>query len=156
MNASQRKTRSNSLATRGKQIKSIKSISHPPAEHMSLPVKYAPHLILCLTISILKMRIILFIHIPHSLRCYSTFLGILTPRFPGGSLEKNPPATSGDLGSNPDLGRSPGGGHGNPLHCFCPMDRGAQRAIYSPRGHKSDLVTGFHLPFLLYPFLSPL
>ena len=29
------------------------------------------------------------------------------------------------------LGRSPGGGHGNPLQCFClenPMDRGACRA----------------------------
>ena len=126
---------------------------------MSLPVKYASHLTLCLTVSILKMRIILFIHIPHSLRCYSTSLGILIPRLPAGSVGKNPPATSGNLGSNPDLGRSPGGGHGNPLHRFClenPMDRGAQWAIYSPRGHKSDLVTGFHLPFLLYPFLSPL
>ena len=37
----------------------------------------------------------------------------------------------GDLGSIPGLGRSPGGGHGNPLRYSClenPMDRGAQWA----------------------------
>ena len=34
----------------------------------------------------------------------------------------------GDAGSVPGSGRSPGGGHGNPLQCSClenPMDRGA-------------------------------
>ena len=44
---------------------------------------------------------------------------------------KNLPANAGDIrdmGSNPGSGRSPGGGHGNPLQYFClenPMDRGA-------------------------------
>jgi len=44
---------------------------------------------------------------------------------------KNLPAKEGDikdLGSIPGLGRSPGGGHGNPLQYSClenPMDRGA-------------------------------
>ena len=44
---------------------------------------------------------------------------------------KNLPAKAGDirdLGSIPGLGRSPGGGHDNPLQCSClenPMDRGA-------------------------------
>ena len=44
---------------------------------------------------------------------------------------KNPPANAGDVrdaGSIPGSGRSPGGGHGNPLQYFClenPMDRGA-------------------------------
>ena len=44
---------------------------------------------------------------------------------------KNPPANAGDLkdaGSIPGLGRSPGGGHGNPLQYSClenPLDRGA-------------------------------
>ena len=40
----------------------------------------------------------------------------------------------------PGSGRSPGGGHGNPLQYSClenPMDRGAWRATYSPWGHKS-------------------
>ena len=44
---------------------------------------------------------------------------------------KNPPASAediGDVGSIPGSGRSPGGGHGNPLQYSCPenpMDRGA-------------------------------
>ena len=44
---------------------------------------------------------------------------------------KNLPANVGDIrdaGSVPGLGRSPGGGHGNPLQYSClenPMDRGA-------------------------------
>ena len=46
-------------------------------------------------------------------------------------MVKNPPANAGDIGdpgSIPELGRSPGGGHGNPLQYSClesPMDRGA-------------------------------
>ena len=45
------------------------------------------------------------------------------------------PANAGDArdtGSIPGLGRSPGGGHGNPLQYLClenPMDRGAWWAI---------------------------
>ena len=51
--------------------------------------------------------------------------------FPGGSTVKNPPANSGDMGSIPRLGRSPGEGSGNPLQYCClgnPMDRGAWQA----------------------------
>jgi len=51
--------------------------------------------------------------------------------FPGGSVVKNLPATARDMGSIPDLGRSPGEGNGNPLQYSClgnPMDRGAWRA----------------------------
>ena len=43
-------------------------------------------------------------------------------------MVKNLPANAGDLGSIPGSGRSPGGGHGNPLQYSClenPMDRGA-------------------------------
>ena len=48
---------------------------------------------------------------------------------------KNLPANAGDIrdaGSIPGLGRSPGGGHGNPLQYSClknPMDRGAWWAM---------------------------
>ena len=51
--------------------------------------------------------------------------------FPGGSVVKNPSANAGDTrdaGSISGSGRSPGGGHGNPLQYSClenPMDRGA-------------------------------
>ena len=54
--------------------------------------------------------------------------------FPGGSVVKNLPAKaadSGDVGSIPGLGRSPGGGNGNPHQFSCLknfMDRGAWRA----------------------------
>ena len=49
-------------------------------------------------------------------------------------LVKNLPANAGDLrnvGSIPGLGRSPEGGHGNPLQHSClenPMDRGTWQA----------------------------
>ena len=48
--------------------------------------------------------------------------------FPGGSAGKESACNVGDLGSIPGSGRSPGGGHGSPLQCYClenPMDRGA-------------------------------
>ena len=35
--------------------------------------------------------------------------------FPGGSMVKDPATNAGDLCSIPWSGRSPGGGHGNPL-----------------------------------------
>ena len=43
---------------------------------------------------------------------------------------KNPPANAGNI-MIPGLGRSPGGGHGNPFQYSClenPMDRGASWA----------------------------
>ena len=45
-----------------------------------------------------------------------------------GSDHKESTCNVGDLGLVPGLGRSPGGGHDNPLQCSClenPMDRGA-------------------------------
>ena len=49
--------------------------------------------------------------------------------FPSGSVVKNPLANAGaTVNSIPESGRSPGGGHGNPLQCSClenSMDRGA-------------------------------
>ena len=45
--------------------------------------------------------------------------------FPGGSVVKNSTCNVGDAGSIPGSGRSPGGGHGNPLQDSClenPMD----------------------------------
>ena len=52
--------------------------------------------------------------------------------FPGGASGKERAAIAGDmrdLGSTPRKGRSPGGGHGDPLQYSClenPMDRGAR------------------------------
>ena len=51
--------------------------------------------------------------------------------FPGGSAVENLPANSGDAGSIPGSGRSPGEGNGKLLQYSClgnPMDRGAWQA----------------------------
>ena len=51
------------------------------------------------------------------------------------SVVRNPPANAADVrdaGSIPGLGRSPGGGHGNPLQYSClenSMDGGAWRVM---------------------------
>ena len=52
--------------------------------------------------------------------------------FPGGSMVRNLPTNAGDAGLIPQLGRSPGEGHGNPLQYFCLenlINRGAWQAI---------------------------
>ena len=43
-----------------------------------------------------------------------------------------------ELGSIPGLGRSPGGGHGNPVHYSCLENPRGQRSLsgYSSWGHK--------------------
>ena len=53
---------------------------------------------------------------------------------------ENPPANAGDIrdvGSIPGSGRSPGGGHGNPLQYFCLENAHRQRNLagYSPQNH---------------------
>ena len=54
--------------------------------------------------------------------------------FPGGASRKNLPASGGDIRDKdliPGSGRSPEGGHGNPLENSClknPMDRGVWQA----------------------------
>ena len=44
---------------------------------------------------------------------------VLTVGFLGGEVVKNPPASTGDVGSIPGLGRSAGGGNGNLLQNSC-------------------------------------
>ena len=51
--------------------------------------------------------------------------------FPGGLDNKESACNAGDQGLNPELGRSPGEGNGNPLQYPClqkSLDRGAWRA----------------------------
>ena len=52
--------------------------------------------------------------------------------FPGGSVVKNPPANAGDVGWIPGLGKTPGGGYGNPLQYSClgiPINRGTWQSM---------------------------
>ena len=64
--------------------------------------------------------------------CVCVYIYIGLPKV--APVVKNPPVNLGDLrngSSIPGSGRSPGGGHGNPLQYSClenPMDRGAWQA----------------------------
>ena len=58
-------------------------------------------------------------------------------------MVKNLPCSAGDPRSEPVSGRSPGGGHGNPLQHSClgnPLDRGAWWATVLG-GHKESDMT---------------
>ena len=79
--------------------------------------------------------------------------------FPGSSDGKESNCNAGDLGSIPGLGKSPGGGYGNPLQyswrrkwqstpVFLPGESHGQRSLagYNPWGHKeSDTTKGLTL-----------
>ena len=62
---------------------------------------------------------------------------------PGGSDDKESTCNLGDLGLNPDLGRSPGGGHGNTLQYSCLENPHGQRSPVgcSPWGRKESDTT---------------
>ena len=66
----------------------------------------------------------------HQLATKGFNLASLRVGFPGGSNSKESSCSAEGLGSIPGLGRSLGGGNGNPLQHSClenPMDRGAWR-----------------------------
>ena len=84
-----------------------------------------------------------------------TFLGFL-----GGSDAKESTYNVGDLGSIPDLERSPGGGHGNSLQYFCLENPHGQKSLtgYSPWSRKvrHDWVTKQSTHPLILSASSPL
>ena len=66
--------------------------------------------------------------------------------FPGGSDGKESAYNAGEWNLTSGSGRSPGGGHGNPLQYSCldiPMDRGAWQAIV-PGVAKSSIQLSIH------------
>ena len=70
------------------------------------------------------------------------FLVLDLPHFPGGSVVKNPSASAGDVGSILGLGRSLGGGNGNPLQYSSlknSMDRGAWQVTIQGVTKESDM-----------------
>ena len=78
--------------------------------------------------------------------------------FPGGSDSKESAYNEGDLDLIPGLGRSPGGGHGNPLQCSCLENPHGQRSLvgYSPWGHKeSDMTERLSPESLFVPAPQP-
>ena len=74
----------------------------------------------------------LFLHLcPHLFLflCLLRFLWFLLFGLPGGSGGKESTCNEGDLGSIPGLGRSPRGGHGNPLQSSCLENPHGQRSL---------------------------
>ena len=78
--------------------------------------------------------------------------------FPGGSDGKEFVRNAWDLGSIfPGLGRSPGGGHGNPLQYSCLENPHGQRSLAgcSPWGHRESDTTEWlraaHIEFWVAP-----
>ena len=63
--------------------------------------------------------------------------------FPGGSDGEESTCNMGDLGLIPGLGRSPGGGHGNPPQYSCLENPYGHRSLvgYSPWGCKESDMT---------------
>ena len=60
--------------------------------------------------------------------------------FPGGSDGKESAYKAGDLGSIPGLGRSLGGGHGNPLQYSCLENPYGQRSLITVHGVTKNMI----------------
>ena len=71
---------------------------------------------------------------------------------PDGSDSKESACNMGNLGLIPGLGRSPGGGHGNPRQYSCLENPHGRRSTegYSPWGCKESDMTEQLTPFLLH------
>ena len=113
-------------AMRETQVRSLGG-KRPPGEGNGYPLLYS-----CLKIFMDRgtwLVINLWGHREHLTLSLLLFMG-----FPGGTSGKEPACQCRRherLGFDPGSGRSPGGGHGNPLHCSCldnPMDGGTWRA----------------------------
>ena len=90
--------------------------------------------------------------LPGNSQC-TTLNGPIISGFPGGSDGKEFACNAGDLGLIPWLGRSPGGGHDQPLQYSCLEHPHGQRSLtgYSPWGRKEldmtvQLSTALHTP----------
>ena len=73
--------------------------------------------------------------------------------FPGGSEVKASAWNSGDLGSTPGSGRSPGEGKWQPTPVFLSEKCHGQRSLvgYNPKGHKeSDMTERLHFLGIKY------
>ena len=87
------------------------------------------YLIICLSPTQSSLEYFLSISHQQDIKLFWLFWG-----FPVGSDGKESSCSVGDLDLIPGLGRSPGGGHGNPLQCSCLENPHGQRSLagYSP------------------------
>ena len=83
------------------------------------------------------------LHKPSSLRDFAMAALANWLGFPGNSESKESACNVGDMGSIPGLGRSPGGGHGNPLQYSCLENPRGQRSLAGSRGSRRVVTQGF-------------
>ena len=76
----------------------------------------------------------IYLFTPPTLKALSSVTLSLHEGFTGGSAGKESTSNAGDLGSMPELGRSPGEGKGYPLQ-YSGLENSMDR-IYSPWGRK--------------------
>ena len=84
-----------------------------------------------LFILVLKSSLVWSMQAPQAALVFFNVFPSFSEDFPRSLVGKESACNAGDLGSILGLGRSPGGGNGNPLQYSCmenPMDRGAWRA----------------------------
>ena len=76
-------------------------------------------------------------------RLYVFKLALLPSCFPADSDSKEFACNTGDLGSMPGSGRSPGEGHGSPVQYSCLQNPHGQSSLvgYSPQGRKESDMT---------------
>ena len=79
---------------------------------------------------------------------------------PGGSDSKESACNVGDLGSIPELGRSPGGSHGHPLQYSCLENSHGQRSLGSKKVRDDWMTQHIHswqeTSFFFFSFLDRL
>ena len=104
--------------------------SHNHSATREVPIKYC--LIKVCTLFFKKNKVCILLSL-FLLLAFRVYWG-----FPGGSDGIEFARDVGDWDSIPGLGRSPGGGHGNPLQCPRLEIPHRQRSLagYSPRGHR--------------------
>ena len=76
-------------------------------------------------------------------KCFFRYLALQGPGFLVGSDGEESAFNAGDPGLIPGLGRSPGGGHGNPVQYSCLENPHGQRSLagYSPWARKESDTT---------------
>ena len=95
------------------------------------------------------------VSVEDSLMCWN--LSTHCQGFPGDSNSRESTCIVGNLGSIPGLGRSPGGGYGNPLQYSCLETPHGQRSLagYSPLGCKESDTTEWLNTGIIMAFSFP-
>ena len=133
----------------------------------SLPFYFINYVLRCS--EVLKFGVVLFVYFCFCCLCHTRHLMILIcialmaedlhilKGFPGGLDSQESAFNERSPGLIPGLGRSPGGGNGNPFQYSCMEKSHGQRSLLgcNPWGHKeSDTTERLHFSLSLFSILS--